>query len=258
MGTTNSASRTYMKNVVLVIVALASMMIIGQRFAFADTDTDYVLCSGTGGYGESGTWSFRNLSSPYQINTPIVGYDTGFFGRACGILSPDNLPSAGTPPSPTIPPTVPMPPSVDPNDPVGIVFAVIDTLCTPEPSLCSYLTQLLLGFIFSLGPAEPATMSLTATGDLSCGNGTLSGTGFINPAGGEPSKNLAWSATFTNGTGTVTGTATGVDESGVSQVWTLGGTMLIADGALPGQSTITGCDDSAGRSGVLVNLTIAP
>jgi hypothetical protein len=189
-------------------------------------------CQGSGGYS-GGTWSFS------QSEDPVLGQPL------CRIWDPDQFPV----PSLVVPPNVPPSPTVDPDDPVGTVLSVLSTLCDPEPDLCP---ALLNAVFFALGNPI-STLTLDGTGDFACGNGSLSGTGYLFPGGVTPAFDLVWEATLTNGVGTITGTATDA-WYGTGQTWTLSGKIFVNDGsAVPG-----GCDDSAGNSQVGMLFTLTP
>jgi len=224
------------------IVAAAAAVLLAIAFpARADGDSDVVACLSSGGYSGS-TWSLTSANPGGQL--PL--------SAPCAVASSD-INFTVPVPQLNVPPAQPPAPSVDPTSPTGTVFSILNSVCTPEPSLCSSAIQLLPTF---WSPAVPDFVQLDGTGNFKCGNGTLSGTGYIQTAVvAEPDFSVQWSATFTNGVGTVTGTATADGwENGAEsgQVKTLGGQIIVNDGA-PAQ-----CDDSAGNSQVVALLTINP
>lgn len=220
-------------------------------------ETDQVGCAGVSGYDSTGTWQFQQLGL--------------MAGEGCKIYSPDNFnPTAPSPPpTPVIPPTVTPPTLCDPSGGVGSVlcdaFAVENSVCSAEQDDCNWATNAVFGLVFGSPVFSSfANVTLSGTGNLFCGNGTLSGTGH-DGNGPEADFDLVWTATFTNYVGTVTGTATSdgspTDDpsDAAGTVKQLTGTIVVEDG--PQADTPLGigigdCTDSfAGQNPTVMNLT---
>lgn len=115
-------------------------------------------------------------------------------------------------------------------------------------------------------------LTLKATGDFACGDGTLTGTVDDSQLGesrlkwGLPYNGdgfqievlyLDWTAVFEDGVGTVSGTAVDLYDNTNNQrnyyeTYSLSGTIVVDDGAALGQ-----CDDSEGASNVVAHLEIS-
>jgi hypothetical protein len=100
--------------------------------------------------------------------------------------------------------------------------------------------------------AVPGNITLSGTGNLSCGNGTISGT--VGEVGGAGDWwGGSFSATFQNGVGQVTGTVTPLVTGG--QTAALSGTIHEADGG--SGSGVGVCNNDSNPSPTTVSLTVS-
>lgn len=97
------------------------------------------------------------------------------------------------------------------------------------------------------------SIQISGTGNLSCGNGTLSGT--VGETGGPYDWwGGTWSATFEHGVGTVTGTVAPLFAAPGEGSQALTGTILVADG--PGTPERAFCNNDQSPSPAAISLSV--
>lgn len=126
-------------------------------------------------------------------------------------------------------------------------------VASPSPDTCVNVPEALPD-----GPVQlisvPGNITLSGTGNLSCGNGTLSGT--VGETGGPDDWwTGSWSATFQNGVGTVTGSVTPLVTGGTAAA--LSGTIIEGDGTGTSASGVGVCNNDQNPSPTAVSLTVS-
>lgn len=196
---------------IALILALAVMALLALAVAGAGNPV-VAVCQGSGGY-DGGTWSMRQ--------DDVV---PGIVSNCVNTVSDPRDPTTCEP-------------GVPPLDPFQIILETLD--CPAE----------------GLPVGNSQNLRMTATGDFACGSGTLTSTGpsdnqlgWLDGTQGQVRWQMDWTASFSNGIGQLTGTASNPDTG---ETRGLSGAMVIADGAP------VACDDSAGAQVVIVALALS-
>jgi hypothetical protein len=124
-------------------------------------------------------------------------------------------------------------------------------VASPSPDTCVNVPESAAGGVLEL-ISVPGNIALSGSGNLSCGNGTLSGS--VGETGGPGSWwTGSWRATFTNGVGKVTGSVVPLVSGGSTHK--LSGTIVVADGA--GSSSVGFCNNDQNPSLAVVTLKVS-
>lgn len=223
----------------LMMVPIVALAVTGFAPAQAESEKTPIVASC---FGEAG---YEQTQNGIQWKARAHKENVAFFSvRTCGVWSPDTAEPLGPPP----PPPLPEPDPGNP-DPIGDQVFWLDEWA---------------------GPSNPAdaglgtVVELSGAGDFACGEGKLQhqqgggGSHLMYQNGGVAHGatwfwQLDWTATFSNGVGEISGTATRTffGDSNPLETRTLSGRIVVDDGAAVDQ-----CDDSAGAARFAVTLVL--
>jgi hypothetical protein len=262
------------------------LLIFGGATAMA-ANPKLLVCKGTAGwYFNHSVWQFSTsfiqgqavLVPPVGTTIPPVG---PLGGRSvstpgltlvipgapeCWTVSPTTVPSV-TPPSQTL-----LDPSNTlnflniaaacvqdavsrntPNDLTNcaedLILAVYQPPCQLSPGGCELENNLLQSA--ETGPAQPSDYDPYGYGSFRCGNGTLSGGGYLSSANAATFDETSWSTTLSNGVGQVSGTATSLLGPDRGTTYQMNGVLDIQDNAS------SGCNDSPPNENAIWILTLS-
>jgi hypothetical protein len=195
-----------MRKLTAVIASLTALGVFGVMSAGTAlaANPDQGTCIGTAGFDSTGTWFFHPINPTLQ--TPLLGYSPESCAHLAGKAFP--LSTGGLP---LLASSIPVPPIPTLCTGAGVdaiecdVFAVADPLISELFTISPGGANLVFDAAFGALSASFTDIELQGTGNLSCGNGTLSGTGsaFLGN-----SYSLNWTAKFQNGVAAIHGTAT--------------------------------------------------